>query len=319
MKKELIMLYFAVSFHRLLQSLVTFLPICTLVMACLFPSMGHSEQNELLIFSPDAEAMLPTGKGVIKLDEAFLQKNSETYRTIDTGFKTYGIEPWRGVPLERILAVLKKSKETSITFLGKDSYVCQESLDSLKALGGFIAIDVAGKPVSENRGGPVKLMFQKDNIPGAYCWYVKAIFAGNPKNSAFSVEKSGKRKIKTITELKNLPQVTEVRTLPLPRGHRRDLAVPEGKVKITGILLKDLVQQESAGSPTSSIVLRPLFGPEITLSEADWRSPVLVIFEVQDKPIPVAFGGPVSILFPSESKLEAKWKGFFFLSSMTLL
>lgn len=300
------------------QRLATNIPQYCLLSILLLPFAVNAQSEEVLLFSPEAQAMLSSGSGVIQLDESFLKKNSEVFQTLEGSFKKDGIQSWRGVPIERVLSLLKKSKETKMTFLAKNNYLCQDDIDSLKSSGAFLAFEVDGKPVKENRGGPVKLMFKKENIPGAYCWYVKAIFAGEPKNPVIVLETLGKRQIKTIEDLKKLPTVTESRVLPVPRGYRRDLVPPANKVKIAGILLRDLVQSESPGS-TTKVKLHPLFGPDITLSEAEWRTPVLVIYEVEGKPIPVAFGGPVSVLFPADSPLDKKWKGSFFLESVTLI
>ena len=226
------------------------------------------------------------------------------------------IANFKGVLVSQLvdMAGIKDDVE-EIIFVCDDSYIVAVNFEDIKKYNIILAIEKDEKPIPRTEGGPLFLVFPHSQFPELkekypathWAFYVTHLIAeGAPLNLKVN---------QTILDQKsfdNLPQ-TVIQT-----NVEYKLYWPNGKIKLQGVKLKDLLKAQNIEiKPDSEIIIRGLANihkdvnnPIIITGEKIESCPIILASRWGDKlmPIPSKMGGNITLAFdPScEKKSEEK-------------
>ncbi len=272
---------------------------------------------ELHLFIRDANLQIRE-KVVTEED---LRPYLKTIEVTDPIFSKDGPQQFSGMPFEDLPQVLQLEQpfEGDLTMLANDGYSTHEPFTDLVRAGALLAFEQNGEPISPRRGGPVKVMSTSERDVGLYTWYVKMLLFGHiDLVSSVEVQQGDATQAWSREQMLRASRSTLNRVLPIPRGVRKGVMVPNENTEIGVVPLSQLLPETAQGRP---LRLRSSLGLEMVIPAESDRDQLLVAYSLEGNSIPETFGGGFivlpaqtgsneSLLFPN--KLEA----FFHLESI---
>lgn len=252
----------------------------------------------------------------ITINKEFEKNNARIFQTFDPNFQPTIIEKWVGIPWKKIHVLMPEHSGKTVTFVAKNQYICQESTANLIKFGAFLAIKKGDANISPSIGGPLKLMFELPHSSAAYCWYVDTIYTGEPQKPTLSVTNGEKVQILTKKDIEKFEVKTFHRNFPIPRGYRFSDFIPQKNTEIKGFLLSDLVKTMNISG--SKIFLKAEVGRQIQIPDTKKLDDILIAYQIENKPIPVSWGGPFVALSLQENQIENKLNAQFFLNKIEI-
>ncbi|MEB3338918.1 MAG: molybdopterin-dependent oxidoreductase [Leptolyngbyaceae bacterium] len=229
---------------------------------------------------------------------------------------------FRGILVSKLLEQVQIDPTvTDVTFVSQDAYRVNIPIAELRRYPIAIALERDGKPIPKNQGGPLYLVFPHTQHPEIKQKYGAAYWAFYVTHLVLGTEpirlRVGKREF-NADDLNQLPQATQTEFV----GFK--IAWPNGKVKLQGVYLRDVLKAAGISlSSTSNVIIRgkPLIYHDATnpiyLSAAEVKNcDILLATRWGDdlQPIPAKLGGPVALAFPpvclGKSARDQRWVTF---------
>lgn len=219
--------------------------------------------------------------------------------SVDPNFGSGALSNYTAVPLQRILDRAGIGPMKGVTVIGKDQYAVYIPAKLAANPQVSIALEREGKPLSNYRGGPLKLLFPPElkMHVSAYCWYVETLIPDYYDNPTVMVRMKGKTRRYTPSDLDALLPEKRSLYLSIPTGYRWDLPKLLQPSQVTALKLGALFAGEDLTG--KKVTLTPFSGRPITLPVEPLLScEVLLVYRINDEPIHPAMGGPFSVYFP---------------------
>ncbi|BCS97481.1 hypothetical protein DSLASN_31130 [Desulfoluna limicola] len=219
--------------------------------------------------------------------------------SVDPNFGSGGPSRYTGVPLQRFLDRAGVGPMQGVTVIGRDQYAVYIPAKLAANPQVVIVSEREGQPLTDYRGGPLKLLFPPDlNMHlSAYCWYVETLIPDYYENPGITVRVDGNMRRYTPADLDALLPVKRALYLSIPAGYRWDLPKLVQPSRVTGLKLGALFTGEDLSGKT--MTLTPFSGRPITLPVDPLLScEVLLVYRINDEAIHPSMGGPFSVYFP---------------------
>lgn len=222
------------------------------------------------------------------------------------------IQTFQGIKISQLL---EKSEVDSgvkeVTFLSSNNYRVTVSLEDLRKYPILLAWGKDGQPLSRSQGGPLYLVFPYSDYPelldkysdAFWAFYVTDMVVGNETVNIkvditpFDVGS----KIFDRNALESLPQTTIEETVGYKFGW------PVGKVKLTGVKLRDVINKANINLTSQTKVLikgksslssEPQEPVQLTIQEiANCNIILVTTWGENSAVIPTSMGGPVTLAF----------------------
>ena len=219
--------------------------------------------------------------------------------SVDPNFDPKTLSQYGGVPLRSILDRAGIGPMRGVTIIGRDQYAVYVPEKIAANPQVVITSEREGKPLSDYRGGPLKLLFPPElNMHvSAYCWYVETLIPDYYENPSVTVRVNGKARRYTPSDLDALLPEKKSFYLSIPAGYRRDLPKLVQPSRVTALKLGALFAGEDLSG--KKMTLTPFSGRAMTLPVEPLLScEVLLVYRINDEAIHPAMGGPFSVYFP---------------------
>ena len=228
-----------------------------------------------------------------------LTGDAVTISSVDPNFRSGALSRYTAVPLQRVLDRAGVGYMRGVTVIGKDQYAVYIPAELAANPQVAIAFERDGKPLSDYRGGPFKLIFPPElNMHlSAYCWYVDTLIPDYHDNPTVTVRVNGKTTRYTPSDLDALLPEKRSLYLSIPAGYRWDLPKLLQPSRVTALKLGALFAGEDLTG--KEVTLTPFSGRPMTLPVEPLLScEVLLVYRINDEAIHPAMGGPFSVYFP---------------------
>lgn len=259
------------------------------------PSMASSVEppGRITILGPRQGAF----PKVISLSD--LANDAVSLSSVDPNFDSGALARYTGVPLRRILDRAGVGPMQGVTVIGRDQYAVYVPAKLAANPEVVIASEREGTPLSDYRGGPLKLLFPPElNMHvSAFCWYVETLIPDYYENPSVTVRVNGKTRRYTPADLDALLPEKRSLYLSIPAGYRWDLPKFVQPSRVTALKLGALFAGEDLSG--KKMTLTPFSGCPMTLPVEPLLScDVLLVYRINDEAIHPAMGGPFSVYFP---------------------
>ncbi|WDP87764.1 MAG: molybdopterin-dependent oxidoreductase [Desulfobacter sp.] len=226
---------------------------------------------------------------------------AEKFRTRDPNFADEGITEYTGVRISKIIKLAGQDKDFGVTIIGADQYVGYlpgEFLDK-----GFLVWEMAGKPISELNGGPLKIMFKEDAgiHTSCYTWYVKALVAGPVRQAEITLIFGKEIQKFQWDALLSQAVILDRSMLSIAQGCRNEFKGLSSPEIIKAVPLSYFLSDYSLNNKIQSVQLLPFAGPSVTLGPDALDYPMFVLVSCDNQRLHPALGGPFSVVFPVEA------------------
>ncbi len=256
----------------------------------------------------------------VVVEEADLRPYLTTIEITDPIFAKDGPQQFGGIPIAKLPELLGLTEfEGDVTMLANDGYSTHEPLEDLIQAGALLAFEQNGKPISPRRGGPLKVVSEQNRDIGLYTWYVERVLFGHlDLVPAVQVQQGDAVEEWSRERLMRAPQAKLARVLPIPRGVRKGVMVPNESTDVGVVALHHLVPHRPANQ---SLELHSTLGSSLLLPPETDLSQVLVAYSLEGNPIPETFGGgfvvlPVQPATATAALFPNKLEAFFHLESI---
>lgn len=206
---------------------------------------------------------------------------------------------YKGVPLRHILERAGAEPVTGVTLVGRDQYTVYLPKKIVDNPGVVLVSERNGEPLSDYRGGPLKLLFPRElkmNL-SAYCWYVETLIPDDYEDPRMVVRVDGNMMRYTPKDFDGLNPEKRTLYISLPDGYRCNFLSVRQPSEVTLLALSSLVGDgDFAGR---RVTFTPFSGQAITLPlELLIDCGVFLVYRINGELIHPALGGPFSLYFP---------------------
>ena len=234
----------------------------------------------------------------------------EPHNTSNTNPDT--IFHFRGIAISKLLQKVGVAADVSeVTFIAYDAYRVTISLADLQKYPIIIALERNNQKLSRSDGGPLYLVFPYSQYPQLQQQYPDRFWAFYLTDMVIGTEpigiKVGNRKL-NASALNKLKPITLEETV----GYR--IGWPVGKVKLSGVRVRDVLNAAGISVPKGSAVIVRGKSPIYRQTEKPIR---LEAFDIDRcniilathwgnnrQPIPAKMGGPVTLALSSACKTQ---------------
>ncbi len=228
---------------------------------------------------------------------------------------------FQGIAISKLLEQVGVAPNVSdVTFIAHDAYRVTISLADLRKYPIIIALERNNQKISRSDGGPLYLVFPYSQYPQLQQQYPDRFWAFYLTDMVIGTEpiqlKVGKRLL-TASTLNKLKPITLEETV----GYR--IGWPVGKVKLSGVRVRDVLNTAGISVPKGSAVIvrgkSPIYRQttkpiRIEASDLD-RCNIIIATHWGDnrQPIPASMGGPATLALSSACQTqsdERRWVTF---------
>lgn len=228
---------------------------------------------------------------------------------------------FRGVAISKLLQQVGVAPNVrDVTFVAHDAYRVTISLADLQKYPIIIALERNNQKISRSDGGPLYLVFPYSQYPQLQQKYPDRFWAFYLTDMVIGTEpiklKVGKRTL-NASDLSKIKPITLNETV----GYR--IGWPVGKVKLSGIRVRDVLKAAGISLPKGSAVIvrgkSPIYRQttkpiRLEASDID-RCNIILATDWGDnrQPIPAKMGGPVTLALSSACQTQSddrRWVTF---------
>lgn len=221
---------------------------------------------------------------------------------------------FRGIRVSELLDLAKIAPQVAeITFVADDAYRVAVKVEDLRKYDIILAIERDGKPIPRSEGGPVYLVFPNTQFPELKTKYPATTWAFYVTHLIFGEQVLNLKVSNNIineTDFEKLPQTIVENSV----GYR--MFWPNGKVKLQGVLLQELLKNQGFALTDSTQILlkgkanvnRDETKPIILTGKELQSCNVILASRWGDQlaEIPAKMGGPLTLAF--DSTCAEKWQ-----------
>ncbi len=260
------------------------------------------------LFTVTGTLDLPNVEKTCVIDKANIAPHVKEY-TIDDPWAGNGMK-YGGVLLSELWTLCGGTDASTDAILtasdGFTVYVAKEDLQKMPIL---VALQLAGKDLVEEQGGPAKLAFPPeagDKYPKEqWMWYIKTIqFGKRPKPLAAPAGEA----LMTVTGLVDLANVDKNCVLDAAniKKYLKEYTLDDPKfgqgLKYSGILLSEIWKRCGANYQATTAYLVAEDGYQVNIAKADLQGlPILLATQVGGAALTADQGGPVRLVFPGDA------------------
>lgn len=289
----------------------SYLTIWALVIVQLVSPPTASAETTIDVYSKDRH---------IELD---LQKEFKTTRSLEAlepNFQANGKQKYTGVRFHDFSNLVSKkldSQPKAVTFLCKNQYLFNQHISALVKFEALLAFFIDGKAIPERFGGPLTLVYPTPRTLSEYPWYVRTIVLDQITNPKLYVKSSISTMPFTISTLRTFAAVKGNSVLPLPRGLRVNNPSAVQKLAYTATEMNELLSKLKQTGKKVQLV--DLTDTALDLVSVDTIKDLLIVYEINGKPIPVEIGGPYfAMAKPDTKNVQSAALTFFHLKEIKL-
>ncbi len=252
------------------------------------------------------------------LDLDRYKKDEITITAWDPNFTELGNAHYKGIPLSKLLSespCLTKQNNLTFTILANDQYVLHDALDKS---GGILSYDLNSKPIPLKFGGPLKVVYQTFPSQEASIWHVTSIVMGTLEKPALClIKKNGNKVCYDIDRLKTMNSKVETIPFMLPRGYRTEKNMPK-RINVRYLPLERVLQAGDISN--TSFTMETYSGHRFEVKKIVHLKQLFLVFQLDEKNIPVQWGGPFILAFKSRpGNFFANKQPYYFVHTIRML
>lgn len=260
------------------------------------------------LFTVTGTLDLPNVEATCVIDKANIAAYIKEY-TVDDPWAGNGMK-YGGVLLSELWTLCGGTTAATDAILtasdGFTVYVAKADLDKWPIL---VAMQLAGKDLVEEQGGPAKLAFPaeaRQTYPDEqWMWYIKTIQLGKrPKPLAAPTGTV----LFTVTGMVDLPNVDKNCVIDAAniKKYVKEYTIDDpwagAGQKYSGILLSDLWKRCGANYQATTAMLVASDGMQVNVTKEDLQKwPILIATQLAGKDLVKEQGGPAKLAFPTEA------------------
>lgn len=244
------------------------------------------------------------------------KKDEVLFRVTDPNYPDLGKAIYKGVPLRKIFSDLpcnKNIRNINFTVLAKDQYVLYGTIDELDAI---VCYEINAKPIAQNYGGPVKIVYENFPSQESSIWHINSIILGSIKEPSLKIANENNVERYDIHLLKLMKTTVEKIHFMVPRGYRTEENI-NAELEVTYVPLSDILNH--AKVKANRIEFKSFSNIEFRTIKSDLFKNIYIVFQFDGKIIPIQWGGPFIVAFKNRNKeFDVDKQPYYFIDTVRI-